>query len=156
MSRIYLARPKTVAKRRPGHNRLLLESTLLLSLVSAAFSYAWLRLSGDRDTLFWVPLIVPASASVAFPSVLVLVPSVLAVGHFRWPLMLTLPLVYSALLQLCAALWFRGPNPIVQFEIIGQACTFWQRPITALGLFVCQILVFSVRALIAGRDAVAE
>jgi hypothetical protein len=144
--------PQVPARR----NRLLLESSVLLSLVASGFAFEWPQISGEKDTAFLVLLIVPASATIAYLFVGALVPNLTALARFRWPLMVTLPIVYGALLQLCAALWLRGPNPLVRQELFSRASEFWHRVEPAGGLLLCQIAALSVWALLAARAGSAE
>jgi RsiW-degrading membrane proteinase PrsW (M82 family) len=135
----------------PSHTRLLLASSVLLTLTAAILADASLRLSGDHDTIFIVLLVVPGSATAAFLAIGIVVPNLVGISRLRWPLMVTLPVVYGALLQLCAALWSRGPNPIVRLEPFSRASEFWQSWVVAGSLLVCQIVVLGAWSLLAGR-----
>lgn len=136
--------------------RLVFESGCLLTLIAGLFAHEWLQFTHDRDTSFLLLLIVPGSTTIVYCLIGVLVPNLMAAGRIRWPLIITLPLVYGALLQLCAAFWMRGPNPIVKQELFSRASNFWQRLEPAAVLLACQIVVFFAWSQIAGRGKTAE
>jgi len=85
-----------------------------------------------------------------------IVPNLTAVKRWTWPIMLTLPLVYGVILQLSAALWLRGPNPIVKQQILAEACEPWQRWQPAVVLLIIQIVVFSARSLLTRHKPFSE
>jgi hypothetical protein len=138
------------------HKRLVFESGCLLTLTAFLLAYGWLRFSRDEETTYLLLLIVPGSTTIVYFIVGVLVPNLIASERIRWPLTITLPIVYGALMQLCAAFWLRGPNPIVKQELFSRAGQFWQRVQPAAALLISQIVVFSVWAVIAGRRKASE
>ncbi len=109
--------------------QLSLECVLVLFACSAgpASLLVWLN-GAEASGAYWMMIGVPATASAAFVAISLLVPGLFAVGGLRFPLQITLPLTFSSLILLSAAMWTTTPEEIVSsFDVIRFA-RLWQQP----------------------------
>jgi hypothetical protein len=134
----------------------LLISTALLALTSVGFAYDRQRLPSEVDTPLVLALFPVGIATAVFVIVVAVVPNLIATGRLKWPLNVTLPIVYGAILQLCVALASRGPNPLVKQILISRACDFWMGPNVFFRLLLAHMLILGTWSFVTGRLDASE
>ncbi len=91
---------------------------------------------------------VPALAAILFALFASVVPALLGASGLKFPRQLTLPLVFTALLPTCAALWLTTPQELVtSFDVI-QFARVWEQPGELLIALGAQIVGISLLALL--------
>ena len=71
---------------------------------------------------------VPATAAVAFLVISMCFPALFAVRALRFPLQLTLPVVFNSLLVLGAAMWLTTPEELISNFDVVRFARLWQQP----------------------------
>ena len=132
--------------------RLLAQSVLLLGVTTAAFAYLLRPTHAGRESSYLLVMLFPGVALAFYCVVAAMIPNLLSIGRLRWPLTLTLPIVYGALLQLTLALGLQGHNPIVRQSLMIPAGWYWQEPTVMVDLAVSQIFVLSAWAMLFSRS----
>ncbi len=101
----------------------------VLFFCSAAIVVFQLWQAGPQSTVrYGVALGVPFAATGFFLGTCVLVPNVLAVGKLRFPLNITLPLIFAALVLLVVTLWTSTGNSLVAGPEILRTAKIWLSP----------------------------
>lgn len=107
---------------------LAIECALILFACTAGPATVQVWLNHAEVSGYWMVVGVPLCAAVAFVFLSLAVPALYSVGGLRYPLQVTLPVVYTCLLPVCAALWTTTPEELIaNFEPMRYAFV-WQQP----------------------------
>jgi hypothetical protein len=130
---------------RASKNSLVLATSSVMMLAGAV---CYSTLAGRSDNGAPLPvllaMIVPVTASFVFLCIGLVVKGLVPGRRWVWPLNVTLPAVYGGLIQLCARLWSRGPNPLVRQETLETATRYWERLNVAFVVFALQVALLSL------------
>jgi hypothetical protein len=123
---------------------LVLQTALTLFAVAGAFGLVRLRqlgLSGREPTV--VVLALPISATLLYVLIAFMVPSLLAPGRLRFPLNLTLPVVFVAMTLVSVVLWTTTGSAAFQVPEALQVARIWTQPSTLGVVAFAQILTLT-------------
>lgn len=136
----------------PVDSYLHVRSGFVLTAMAFGFGIMRLRQAGvSFGPLMTVALAMPASASLLFGIVGILVPDLFATKRMRFPLPLTLPLVYAMLLVVSVVLWTTQGRPLFSVPQVLQIAGFWMEPQTLATLTITQGLGLTMLAWIDHR-----
>ena len=131
---------------------LVLQTALTLFAVAAAFGLVRLRqlgLSGREPTV--VVLALPISATLLYVLVAFIMPSLLAPGRLRFPLNLTLPMVFVAMTLVSVVLWTTTGSAAFQVPEALQVARIWMQMPTLATVAVVQALALTGLVLLQKR-----
>lgn len=118
-----------------------------LTVVAFGFGVMRLRQAGvSFGPVMTVALAMPASATLLFGLVGIAVPGLFATKRLRFPLPLTLPLVYATLLVVSVVLWTTQARPLFSVPQALRIAGFWTEGQTLSILVVAQALTLSILA----------
>ena len=123
---------------------LILQTAVTLFAVAAAFGLVRLRqlgLSGREPTV--VILALPISATLLYVLAAFTLPSLLAPGRLRFPLNLTLPVVFVALNLVSVVLWTTTGSAAFQVPEALQVARVWTQVGTLATVAVAQALALT-------------
>lgn len=123
---------------------LVLQTSATLFAVAAAFGLVRLRqlgLSSRESTV--VVLALPVSATLLYVLAAFSIPSLLASRSLRFPLNLTLPLVFVALTMASVVLWTTTGSAAFQIPEALQVAKIWNQPVTLATVAVAQALALT-------------
>jgi hypothetical protein len=107
---------------------LAVECALVLFACTAGPATVQVWLTRAEASGYWMVVGVPLCAAVVFILLSLTLPALYAVSGLRYPLQVTLPVVYTCLLPVCAALWTTTPEELMaNFESTRYAFV-WQQP----------------------------
>ena len=100
----------------------------MFALSAGPGAYQVWRNQAELAGAYWMVVGIPATAAVAFLLASLFVPSLFGDAGLRFPRQISLPLVFTAMLPTCAALWLTTPQGLVtSFDVIGYA-RVWEQP----------------------------
>lgn len=92
-----------------------------------------------------------AAAAVVFAIVTLLVPGLVAGNKLRFPLNLTLPVVYVGLILVMSEVMATLRTPVALLGEEPRIDQFWSMPLVLVLTFVVQVVALTVSASLAGR-----
>ncbi len=87
---------------------------------------------------------VPASAALIFLLMVFLVPNLIPAPRLKFPLQLTLPIVFCALMPVASMLWTSTSASLVAPQRVTEFAQVWQQPRPLITSFVFQALVLTL------------
>lgn len=123
---------------------LIVQTAATLFAVAAAFGLVRLRqmgLSGREPTV--VVLALPISATLLYVLAAFTIPSLLATGRVRFPLNLTLPVVFIALTLVSVVLWTTTGSAAFQIPEALQVARLWTQPAILATVALAQALALT-------------
>lgn len=127
---------------------LVLQTALTLFAVAGAFGFVRMRqlgLSGREPTV--VVLALPVSATLLYVLAAFIMPSLLAPGRLRYPLNLTLPVVFVAMTLVSVVLWTTTGSAAFQVPEALQVARIWTQPSTLGVVAFAQVLTLTALGL---------
>lgn len=115
---------------------------LLLCAGGAALSHLWKKGPLSIE-IAGVALLIPCVSTILFLCISMAVPELYAVGRLRFPLTLTLPVVYSAILATSTALLTRVGLSITKVPDRFEAINLWSNPWLLLWTTLAGVLCLS-------------
>jgi hypothetical protein len=94
----------------------------------------------EASGAYWMMVGVPATATSLFLLLSALIPDLLGDSGLRFPLQISLPVVFTALLPTCAALWMTTPEELVSSFEVTRFARVWEQPGELLIAMGAQIL----------------
>lgn len=130
------------------HVGLAFEATIVLYACSIALGLDEASRAGLQGLNPRLILIgVPASASLLFLTVTLLVPSLLGDGRMRFPLNLTLPAVHTVFVRVAVVLWTTTPSVLMPPPMELLPAFLWERMKVLILLFAVEAVALSVAVL---------
>ena len=137
-----------------SRSKLIIEAACILMLGSAGVCLSFLMRSGPLAfPHVGVAFLIPAISTVLFLCVSLAVPDLYAVGSMRFPLTVTLPLIYVAMLLLTTMLITRLGLSIARVPDNLATINVWANGWLLLGSYGAGVLFLSAVGKMAGKTA---
>jgi hypothetical protein len=141
--------PKTSLGDRWGRLFLVFELGTLAFITSALpiVTHLWRR-GEDRMPVYVVGLLVPSSAAMLLVIALVMMPSILAVNRIRWPLNVTIPLLFAQFAWLVSEIGLATQSSLVSGPDMLQIARLGATPRLLAAAMIAQFVCLSLLSLI--------
>jgi hypothetical protein len=121
-----------------------LSGILLFYCAAALGCYLVWQTKPENITPYMLAIAIPFFSLLPFWMISSAVPNLYALRKLKFPITLTLPIVYTVILVLSATLWGNTGNSLVRPNPVLDALSMWFNPVLLLLLIILQFVVLSL------------